>query len=370
MLENYEVNSITGACIKKMEKVPMVTWKDAYRLYLNQNKTINGQNIYGPLLTMIGITADEITDGHAFLVTLTFKILYGDRLRNLEEETDVETICIIKNSVDRTNDGVNLVEYECIGNRTGKDYFSENITNLENIKIGNNNEKDSKNEEFLRSSNFEEMTSNVNCEEMKNKTQPLYTLVNLTNTISFKMEDIINQKSDNYIFDVNLNGKLNKELPENTIDVQLELKGITDRKADCQFNIEKNKNANLNCKINLEGHEDMKEFSFKKLEIDNGNTSIYLNHLDEVKLIHEINKNEEESKKKDYLKIILIIGAVILVFAVIAVIILFKTNIRNKFSNMKTSTTKNEVDEKVNKNQMIESSNSTKRSENNKFKNP
>ena len=103
---------------------------------------------------MIGITADEITDGHAFLVTLTFKILYGDRLRNLEEKTDVKTICIIKHSVERTNDGVNLVEYECIGNRTGKDYFSENITNLENIKIGdnNNNEKDSKNEEFLRSS--------------------------------------------------------------------------------------------------------------------------------------------------------------------------------------------------------------------------
>ena len=142
-----------------------------------------------------------------------------------------------------------MVEYECIGNRTGKDYFSENITNLENIKIGNNNEKDSKNEEFLRSSNFEEMTSNVNCEEMKNKTQPLYTLVNLTNTISFKMEDIINQKSDNYIFDVNLNGKLSKELPKNTIDAKLELKGITDRKADCQFNIEENQKSK--CKFKL-----------------------------------------------------------------------------------------------------------------------
>lgn len=57
-----------------------------FRLLLNQNRTINGQNIYGPLLTMVGITADEITDGHAFLVTLTFKILYGDRLRNLEEK--------------------------------------------------------------------------------------------------------------------------------------------------------------------------------------------------------------------------------------------------------------------------------------------
>ena len=327
---------------------------------------------------MIGITADEITDGHAFLVTLTFKILYGDRLRNLEEKTDVKTICIIKHSVDRTNDGVNLVEYECIGNRTGKDYFSENITNLENIKIGdnNNNEKDSKNEEFLRSSNFEEMISNVNCEEMKNKTLPLYTLDDLANTYSFKMEDIINQKSENYIFDINLNGKLNEDLPKNTIDAKLELKGITDRKADCQFNIEENKNANLNCKINLEGHEDIKEFSFKKLEIDNGNTSIYLNHLDEVKLIHEINKNEEKSKKKDYLKIILIIVAIILVSASIVVFIFIKKNIRNKVGNkMKTSTNKNKIDEKcITENQMIESSNSntttTKRSEINKFKNP
>ena len=260
--------------------------------------------------------------------------------------------------------------YECIGNRTGKDYFSENITNLENIKIGDNNEKDSKNEEFLKSSNFEEMTSNVNCEEMKNKTQPLYTLDDLANTYSFKMEDIINQKSENYIFDINLNGKLNKELPKNTIDAKLELKGITDRKADCQFNIEENQNANLNCKINLEGHEDIKEFSFKKLEIENGNTSIYLNHLDEVKLIHEINKNEEKSKKKDFLKIILIIGAIILVSAAIIVFIFIKKSIRNKDiknveidnNNIKfPSRNKKEINEKYTKNTMIESSNTTKR---------
>ena len=110
---------------KKMDKVPMVTWKDAFRLYLNHNKTINGQNINGPLLTIVGITADEITDGYVFLVTLTSKILYGDCLRNLEEKTDVKTICIIKHSVDRTNDSVNLVEYEYIGNRIGKDYYKK-----------------------------------------------------------------------------------------------------------------------------------------------------------------------------------------------------------------------------------------------------
>ena len=74
------------------------------------------------------------------------------------------------------------------------------IKNLENIKIvdNNNNEKDSKNEKFLRSSNFEEMTSNMNYEEMKNKTLPLYSLKDLENTYSFKMEDIINQKSEIY----------------------------------------------------------------------------------------------------------------------------------------------------------------------------
>ena len=54
ILENYEVNSITGACIKKMEKVPMITWKDIYSLYLNQIRIINGLIIFGPLLTMVG----------------------------------------------------------------------------------------------------------------------------------------------------------------------------------------------------------------------------------------------------------------------------------------------------------------------------
>jgi len=369
MLENYEVNPVTGACVKKMKKVPMVTWKDAFRLILNQNRTINGQNIYGPVLSMTGITADEIPEGHAFLVFLTFKILYTDRLRVLEKEEEIPTICIIKNSVDRTDDNINWIEYECIGNRTGENYFSENATNLENIKItSNNNEENLKNEEFLKSSNFEEMTSNVNCEEMKNKTHPLYSIEN-TNIYSFKMEDIVNQTSENYIFDINLNGKLNKELPPEKINASLELKGITDRKADCEFNIEEDKNANLNCKINLEGHEDIKEFSFKKLEIDNGNNSIYLNHLDEVKLIHEINKSEEQSKKKDYIKIILIIGAIILVGAAIVLFILIKKNIRIKEQN---NITNNKPQEKLSRNNnMIESSNSTKRSINpdNKFKN-
>ena len=212
------------------------------------------------------------------------------------------------------------------------------------------------------------MTSNVNCEEMKNKTHPLYS-INNTNIYSFKMEDIVNQTSENYIFDINLNGKLNKELPPEKINASLELKGITDRKADCEFNIEEDKNANLKCKINLEGHEDIKEFSFKKLEIDNGNTSIYLNHLDEVKLIHEINKSEEQSKKKDYIKIILIIGAIILVGAAIVLFILIKKNIRIKEQN---NITNNKPQEKLSRNNnMIESSNSTKRSINpdNKFKN-
>ena len=116
------------------------------------------------------------------------------------------------------------------------------------------------------------------------------------------------------------------------------------------------------------------------MEIDNGNTSIYLNHLDEVKLIHEINKNEEKSKKKDFLNIILIIGAIILVSAAVIVFIFIKKSIRNKDiknveinnDNIKfPSRNKKEINEKFSKNTMIESSNTTKRtinSETNQFR--
>ena len=50
LVSDYIVNSLTGSCMKKTEFVPVITWKDIFRLELNSEKQINGRNIHGPKL--------------------------------------------------------------------------------------------------------------------------------------------------------------------------------------------------------------------------------------------------------------------------------------------------------------------------------
>lgn len=44
-LEDYIVNNINGSCMKKIETVPAITWKDVFRLEMNSKKEINGRQI-------------------------------------------------------------------------------------------------------------------------------------------------------------------------------------------------------------------------------------------------------------------------------------------------------------------------------------
>ena len=59
-----------------------------YRLQMNQQRIINGRQVYGPALMMRGLTNSQINSGHAFLVYLVFQIKYArrNRNRNLAEE--------------------------------------------------------------------------------------------------------------------------------------------------------------------------------------------------------------------------------------------------------------------------------------------
>jgi hypothetical protein len=41
-LDNYEINSITGSCVKKTEKIPSIIFKDIYGLQMNQGNSTNG----------------------------------------------------------------------------------------------------------------------------------------------------------------------------------------------------------------------------------------------------------------------------------------------------------------------------------------
>ena len=355
MLEDYEVNPASGACIKKMEKVPMITWKDIFRITLNSNMNINGQEISGLKMIMRGITTDEIVNDHAFLVTVTLKIFSTRRnLRNIEEKEEkvederVKTICVVRNSTDKSNSDLNLVEYECIGNRTEKDYLSQDNVILGELKAGygedsNNNDND-KNKEFTESSNLADIFLKTNLEEIRNKTESSYTFEDLLKTSTFTLEDIVNQVSDSYDFDIKLNGKINRDLPPQTIDGKLKIKELKNKTADCQIIIGEKKNAVLQIKANLEGYEELKQFSFKTTEVGGENNTIYLSHLDEVKLVHKDKEEIEEKKKADIIKIVLIVAAVVLVVGAVVGIILLKKFLSKKNKNKDETSDKKKVE--------------------------
>ena len=122
-LPDYSIDSLTGSCVKTTEVIPAVTWKDIYRLNMNSEKMINNKYIYGPSMRMVGIASSQINTRHAFLIYLTFKI--KSSLRYLENENNdnitMPAICEILEAVDATEDDVNMVEYECIGNNSNKE---------------------------------------------------------------------------------------------------------------------------------------------------------------------------------------------------------------------------------------------------------
>ena len=189
LLDNYEVNYASGSCIKKTEKPPSISWKDAFRLALNDKREVNGREVFGPTLILRGISNSQISDGHAFLITLTFLVKHS---RNLEESNKgnkgplkVPTICFLNETKDEKSNSISLVDYYCIGNRTGEDDL--NGTDIELNKIeGNSNDK------FLENSNFEEMVEKTDLKEV-NKKMSSFTLKLFNDIITFEMEDVINQ---------------------------------------------------------------------------------------------------------------------------------------------------------------------------------
>ena len=64
---------------------------------------------------------------------------------------------------------------------------------------------------------------------------------------------------------------------------------------DWGLEIKENKNAQLNCNINLENTENHEFISFKSLELKNKeNNSIILENFENLKLVNKIKNNENE----------------------------------------------------------------------------
>ena len=304
-LDDYEVNDISGACVKKV--IPAITWKDIFRLEMNSQKEIKGKIISGPKLHLRGITNSQINTGHAFIIYLIFKIKQPLNLRNLEDDTiRIKAICEAINEVEENKNEENSVEYECIGDNSNNTDLTNSV--LENIDVEDDN--------------------NSNLKNLKNfvSTKDLSKLESVP-TIQFIMDKIQNQTSNNYSFDFRIDGKIDDNLNETEINENLEMNEI-DKPSNCTLIIEKDKNANLNCKLNIEDYKNITLITFKTTKISNGDE--YNIDLVDFNKIYLINKNDDSKnetifndlyKKKEEKKsnVGVIVGSIVAVLAFVIV---------------------------------------------------
>ena len=316
-LKNYEINNITGSCVKKTETVPTIYWKDIYKIIIFSKKIINNKYINGPSFRLRGITINQINERHAFLIYLTFK--KGISLRTLEEEEiKIPGICEILKEVEEIKNDVNMVDYECIGNYTQN--FNLSNYKLTNIEEGNN-------EGELIKSNLNSLASSVLLDNLETKIDPTFTLENLTKIIIFQMnEEIDNITANDFKFNFTIEGKFNKHISNIPLTIQKEFYlSEVDTKANCLFLISENLNANLSCEIDMKKHKNIKTFSFITSEIntDEGD-EIYLAKLNNIKLINSLEKEKDKKNKTTIIIIIVICGIVVIVGLSIGIFFMVK----------------------------------------------
>ena len=298
----YEVNKYSGACVKKTEIEPAITWKDIYRLEMNGQKEINGQIIEGPSLTLRGITTSQINTNHAFLVYLTFKL--KNSLRNLEDKTKkIKAICETNKEVKEGNDIINIVDYDCIGTEPVNDNYE--FTGIEGDNI--NNDIAIKN---------------------PNKENSDYSQNNLPLLFIIEKNNIDNQNFTNEKIDFYLNGKLNKletstnKKITNQKNIQMELKEIDD-KVLCDFTRdEKNLEANFTCNLEIKNNNlSSTNLTFKNNEIKiNDDVNLYINSLNKLSFSYEnieepLNfdtRKKSSSNKTTIIVVCVVVGVVVL----------------------------------------------------------
>ena len=308
----YQVVNLTGSCMEKIEVIPSITWKVFY------NYVKNDENV--PYINLRGTTKDQINEGHAFLIYLIFKKKNG--IRNLEEEKDtikMETICSVEKEVEKSksNYELSMVDYKCKGNNI--DNINLTFYSLMNIEYGSN-------ENILNSQGFEELVTDLKGNddnlEYSIRSSPSYDLSRFSNTLIFTMNEKKDFKADNHVFTIQIDGKINKDkFKKDKITFYLDIAEYSYISADCILTIESNYNADLNCNLDVEGHEEDEAFSFVNKEmIVESDIYLTLTDIDTIKLINS-EYIDESDNDNDLLKKILIYGGIALGVIIIGVII-------------------------------------------------
>ena len=319
---DYEINRATGSCVKKTEFKPAITWKDVFQLKMEDEKEINGKRYVGPSLKLRGITTSLIPQKDAFMIYLIFRKKYV--LRNLQETKKIEAIWEFNDDIEKTEDKINIVNYNCIGNEAiTNEYELDSIESIDNNYINNKISIDA-----------------------PTKVNSKYTSSNLPLLFNITNHDINDKNFINNKIDFTLNGKLNKIKTAsnkeiiNQKNIQMELKE-TDDKVLCDFARDKESlKANFICNLNIKNESDVRPLSnltFKNNEIKVGEVDLFLDSLDKINITYDnidgglhVNARKSSSNKTTIIVVCVVIGIVVACGLVIGLIFIFKNKMKNK----------------------------------------
>ena len=205
-----------------------------------------------------------------------------------------------------------MVDFDCIGD-------TEEEEDLSQYDLNGIEESRDTNTSIFEESNLNDLVQVTDLQSLALKTKPSFDLKSFIGLAIFSPDEVNNITSEDYHFNLKLKGKLNQDLQEQSLNVQIPLNQIKDKKVGCTFNIKTDRNADLSCDLNLEEYKvnNFTTFSLKVTEIkDSSDTPIYLSRINEAKLIHEIeetngdgSKEEDDDNKKK--RVGLIVGVVI-----------------------------------------------------------
>ena len=234
----YKLNIIgyNGFCSYIPPYTPSIIFKDLFRFALNGVFFINGNDLFGPIFYLRGISRDNIDAKHSFLISTIFSRINSKNLRELEE-INLKTYCEFRNEVYNNFSDIKEVDYECFidkGNSSLEEYNISSLKTMGKETELNLNVK-GLDDIIKKSANITHFISSYNNEELK-KYIEFYI-----NEITIEIN--INNDTGNQTFVIK--GVTNKEM-ENNLTCILTFSN-SNRQANCLIEAKNKENATMTC---------------------------------------------------------------------------------------------------------------------------
>ena len=317
----YIVNKL-GNCFIKPKEIPEIIFKDIFRYSLNGMNDLNGNKIFKFEFYLRGITTNDITSKHSFIISTIFAI--KNKLRYLEDNKNLKTNCEYQKLSSNSNNILKYADYKCV---------SENINqDLSEYQINNIYEGQYEDKENLKSYNLTNLISTINditkSESIFNENEINKYIIFIVNNSSKKIK--IN-KSD---FNIIIYGKINKEITKKILG-SVHFSNIKNKNIECEINGYDKNNASLLIKSNISDillNSQPNKLSINMKEIISDNNNVFFIGLDEVEItILSENNNKSNYKNLWFFILLAVIG---IIFILIIIVVLYNKYSRNKWKKI------------------------------------